>query len=235
MKIILTIIGYFVITSVVAQDLEQLSKSRQFSEIRSNMVLNRFEVGNDGNGPKVDGSPYLYKSWKNPSKIFYGDKVYTVPIFNYNIYSERFEAKLSEDSLFIINTRDLKKIIINDKVFGRYLDPEFQRNSYFEEIIKIDDDNLLLKKYTIKIMPGPTNPLTKEKLGNDRLIQGANYYICDLKDEDKLKKIKLKRSTILSLFQSENVKSVRDYVKDNGLNYNRENDIKTIIRYYNSL
>ena len=225
----------FCIYASHAQNLEQFSKSRQFTDIRSNLVLNGFSVGNNRNGLKVDGSPYLFKSWNNPSKIVYGDKVYIVAIFNYNIYSERFEAKLSEDSLFIINPRDIKKVIINGKVFGRYLDPDFYRNSYFEEIAKINDDNLLLKKYTVKIMPGPINPLTKEKLGNDRLVKGENYYICDLKDENKLKKIKLKKSTVQSLFNKEVLGEIKKYVNNNDLNYRNPEDVKKILQFYNTL
>jgi len=235
MRILILVLSFLLCFLSTAQDLQQFSRSRQFTDIRSNLVLNGFKVGNDENRAKVDGSPYLFKSWNNPSKIVYGDKVYTVAIFNYNIYSERFEAKLSEDSLFIINPRNIKKVVINGKVFGRYLDPEFQRNSYFEEIAKINDDNLLLKKYTVKIMPGPLNPLTKEKLRNDRLVQGENYYICDLKDENKLKKIKLKKSTIQSFFRKEVLDDIKIYVKENHLNYRDIVDVKKIVQYYNSL
>jgi len=234
MKFILLILGYFFISTVVAQDLEQLSHSRQFTDIRSNLALNGFSAGKD-NGLKVDGSPYLFKSWNNPSKIFYGDKVYTVAIFNYNIYSERFEAKLSEDSLFIINPGGVKKIIINNKVFVRHLDPEFQRNSYFEEIATIGNDDVLLKKYTVKIMHGSINPLTKEKLTDDKLVHGEIYYICSLKADNTLKKIKLKKANIQSLFNKEALDDVKKYVDENHLNYRNPEDVKKIVQYYNAL
>ena len=122
-----------------AQDLEQISRSREFTDIRTNMNLIGTSDVAGKNQSNVSGSPYLYNSWNNKAKIYYDDKVYVINNFNYNIYSERFESKLSEDSILIINPRNIKSILIDDKVFGRYLDPEFIRNSYFEEIVKFDN------------------------------------------------------------------------------------------------
>jgi len=219
---------------LLAQNLEQISRSKELTEIRNNLNLDGFKASKDRNRPDVDGSPYLYKSWNNHSKIYYEDRVYVISNFNYNIYSERFEAKLSEDSILIINPGNIKSILINNKTFGRYLDPEFQRNSYFEEIIKIDDNNLLLKKYTIKIKEGARNPLTKEKLTNDQLVNEEIYYICDLNDNE-LKKVKLKKTTIQSLFRKDALENIKNYVNENHLNYRDPDDVKKIVEHYNTL
>ncbi len=216
-----------------AQDIEQLSRGNQLTEIRSNMNLEGMKDASDKNLPKVDGSPYLYKTWNNPTKIYYSDKVFIISNFNYNIYSERFESKLSEDSILIINPRNIKNILINDKTFGRYLDPEFQRNSYFEEIVKLEKHQLL-KKYIVKIKKGSINPLTKEKLNNDALVMDEIYYLCDLKDKS-LKKVKLKKSTILSLVKEESLEEVNGFVKTNRLSYKDLDDLKKIVQYYNAL
>jgi hypothetical protein len=191
------------------------------------------EVYNNKINEKVDGSPYLYKSWINHSKIYSKDKVYVINSFNYNIFSERFEAKLSEDSVFIIDPSMIKKISINNKIFARYLDPEFQRNSYFEEIIDFKG-NRLLKKYTIRKQEGSVNPLTKVKLTNDILIQGEDFYICNTADRE-LKKIKLKKSSVLSYIDKNYSDKVKEYVKENRLNYKRVADLKVIFQFYNNL
>jgi len=233
MKYFALIITILISTYVNSQDIQQLSRGRELTEIRNNLNLEGIKDINSRNLPKVDGSPYLFKTWNNPSKIYYSDKVYIISSFNYNIYSERFESKLSEDSILIINPRNIQNILINDKLFGRYLDPEFQRNSYFEEIIKFED-KLLLKKYIVKIKKGSLNPLTKEKLTNDALIVDEIYYLCDLKDMS-LKKIKLKKSTILSLVKEESKEELNGFVKTNKLNYNDIDDIKKIVQFYNTL
>lgn len=219
--------------SINAQDLEQLSRSREVTEIRSNLNLDGIKDVQGKKQSNVDGSPYLFKTWNNLSKIIYEDKEFVITEFNYNIYSERFEAKLSEDSVVIINPRNIEKIVINNKTFGRYLDPVYQRNSYFEEVAKVDG-LLLLKKYTVKIKPGALNPLTKEKLTNDALVQDEVFYLCDL-NNNKLKKIKLKKSTVQSLFNKDHLETVKNYVKEQRLNYKDAEDIKKIAKYYNSI
>ncbi|RIA10483.1 hypothetical protein OE09_2348 [Flavobacteriaceae bacterium MAR_2010_72] len=231
-RIILVLITLFNIT-VNAQNLEQLTRSREITEIRSNLNLDGIKDVQGKKQSNVDGSPYLFKTWNNLSKIIYEDKEFVVAEFNYNIYSERFEAKLSEDSVVIINPRNIEKIVINNRIFGRYLDPEFQRNSYFEEVAKVDDQ-LLLKKYTVKIKKGSLNPLTKEKLTNDALVQDEVFYLCDLKD-NKLKKIKLKKSTVQSLFNKDHIETVKSYVKEQRLSYKDADDLKKIVNYYNSI
>lgn len=234
MKFTLLLLAIFLSPMLNGQNLEQISRSRELTEIRNNLNLDGIRDRNDRNQPSVDGSPYLFKSWNNLSKIYYDDRVYVISNFNYNIYSERFEAKLSDDSILIINPRNVKSILINDKTFGRYLDPEYQRNSYFEEIAKFDSDQLLLKKYAVKIKEGPRNPLTKVKLTNDKLIRDDIFYLCNLKD-NSLKKIKLKNSTVQSLFRKEVLEDVKVFVEENSLNYRDPDDIKKMVQHYNTL
>lgn len=233
MKYIIFIITVLSTTAINAQDIQSLTRNRELTEIRSNLNLEGVREAGSKHQPDIDGSPYLFKSWNNRSKIIYENKEFVINIFNYNIYSERFESKLSEDSIFIINPRNVKNILINDKLFGRYLDPEFQRNSYFEEIIKIDDF-MLLKKYVVKIKKGSINPLTKEKLTNDALVMDEIYYLCDIKDMT-LKKIKLKKSTFSQLFKKEYIEDINSFVKINKLKYNDVDDIKKTVQYYNTL
>lgn len=234
MRIFLLVSCLLISTLINAQNLEQISRSREFSEIRTNLYLDSNRNIDGKNQSNVDGSTYLFKSWNNSSKIFIGDKVYILNSFNYNIYSERFEMKLTEDSIFIVNPGRVEKILINNRIFRRYLDPEFQRNSYFEEIVKFDNDNLLLKKHILKIKQGSTNPLTKEKLTNDCLVMDETYYLCDLRD-NSLKKIKLKKSVIFSLVEEDDLDDIKGFVRKHKLNYKDVDDIKKIVQYYHSL
>ena len=234
MKISILIMLFAFCSVLKAQDLEQISRSREFTDIRTNMNLIGTSDVAGKNQSNVSGSPYLYNSWNNKAKIYYDDKVYVINNFNYNIYSERFESKLSEDSILIINPRNIKSILIDDKVFGRYLDPEFIRNSYFEEIVKFDN-YFLLKKYIVKIKPGSVNPLTKVKLSSDELKQDEIFYICDLENNNELKKIKLKKSTILGLIKTDYTDNINNYAKKDKLNYKSIEDVRKLILYYNAL
>ena len=167
---------------------------------------------------EVEGSPYLYPSWLTNAKVYFEQKEYTFPSLNYNVYAERFEAKLSKDSVFIIN---------------RYLDPEFQRNSYFEELARLNDV-VLLRKYFAEIQEAGLNPLTKVPMGAAKLLQKEKFYT--LKGEDEaLKSVKLKKSVILNLVDDDDVNILKTYAREHGLSFRNSDDVIQILLYYNSL
>jgi len=190
-------------------------------------LLNKKEEG------VVLGSPYLFEDWNNPAKIFFRDKIYRINSFNYNVYAERFEAKLSEDSVFIIDSWNVKKVIVNNRIFSHYLDPETHKVSYFEELAEFDSYRILSEHF-VTIKSGAINPLTKLKLNDDAFVKKEVFYLCDLND-NSIKKIKLKKSDIEPLFNKEKLNSLNKFVKANHLKYNDANDIFKIIRHYNSL
>ena len=191
------------------------------------------EVYNKKINNGVDGSPYLYDSWNNYSKIYFRDKTYEIKYFNYNIYADRFEAKLSSDSVFVINSWNVKKVVINDRVFNQFMDPEINTNSYFENLIDFDDYQIL-RKYNVKIKSSAINPLTNEKLGNDQIIKYETFYIYNNLN-NSLDKIKLKKSIIEPLFKTDNINMLNKFINNNRLNYKDINDIIKIVKYYNTL
>lgn len=190
-------------------------------------------VVNKSNQKKIDGTPYLFKNWFQKGKIYFEDRTYIIDALNYNVQAERFEAKISDDSVFALNHGNFYKVEINGKSFSRHLDPDFQRNTYFEDIIHFKSKQLL-KKYAVKIKEGQVNPMTMQKIQPDKYIKNEQFYI--LKDSsDELKKVKLKKSTILSLIDESNKPIIKEYVKENRLSYKRVEDVFKILNYYNTL
>lgn len=181
----------------------------------------------------IEGSPYLYQTWDNESKVYFDEKAYTFNAFNYNVHADQFEAKVSEDTVFIVNSTGVDKVVLKNRVFRRYLDPKSQQNSYFEEIIK-SKDFLLLRKYSTKIRKAEVNPLTKTPKGPPELIREENFYV--IKGEsNQLEKINFKKSSVLDLIDKKVVKEVQTYVKENRLKYNNLEDVTSILKYYNTL
>lgn len=181
----------------------------------------------------VEGSPYLYPSWLTNAKVYFEQKEYTFPSLNYNVYAERFEAKLSKDSVFIINPKGVDKVVLGNRVFKRYLDPEFQRNSYFEELARLNDV-VLLRKYFAEIQEAGLNPLTKVPMGAAKLLQKEKFYT--LKgEEEAMKAVKLKKSVILNLVDDDDVKILKTYAREHGLSFRNSDDVIQILLYYNSL
>lgn len=228
--LILNVLLLIVSTSLIAQN--TLVGGNNYSDTRSVVVNNGIWVTNPPVKKEIKGTPYLFDNWNNKSQIYIQDRVYDIPSFNYNIRSERFEAKFSEDSLLIINPRYIKKIVINNKVFKRYLDPEFERNSYFEEIIDVNETTIV-KKYIIKFQEGNLNPMTQQKISPDKFLKNEQYYLKD--NENELKLIKLKKSTILSLVQSDKRTIIKNYSKEKKLKFNKIDDVIRLLNFYKTI
>lgn len=198
-----------------------------------NNDLNEFGNGNwvklENQKVDVKGTPYLYDSWINNGKIYLNNKVLSVSTFNYNMQLERFEANLTNDSVFVIDPKGIKKVVIQDNEFIRTLDPEFQRNSYFQKIVSING-RFILEKHTVHIKEGQINPMTMQKNQKDALVKKEIFYIAD-DNGQKLKKIKLTKSSILSLIEKSKVSSVKTYAKENKLGFKNVKDIQDIIKF----
>lgn len=192
----------------------------------NNAIANNFDN-------TVEGSPYLYPSWINNASVYFDQKKYSFPSLNYNVYAERFEAKVSKDSVFIINHKGVDKVVLRNRVFKRYLDPEFQRNSYFEELARLNDV-VLLRKYYAKIQEASVNPLTKVPMGAAKLLQKEKFYTLKGGDE-AVKAVKLNKSVILNLVDDDQVKTLKTYARENGLSFRNSEDVIRILTYYNSL
>ena len=181
----------------------------------------------------IKGNPYLFENWNNHAKIFIGDKIYRIGLFNYNIALERFEAKLSEDSVLVISTGAVKKIEFNNIVLKPHYDIEFNKFSFFEELGNING-SVVLKKHVTRIIQGNFNPMTQKKNTPDRYVHEEHLYL--LKEEHKpLERLKLKKSAILGLMSSQEKIKVNEFVKKHNLRFSKVNDIQKIFKFYNSL
>ena len=204
----------------------------------TNGRLDNIGVNDFGNGmwvksgdqkADIKGSPYLYDTWFNSGKVFLNDRVISMMSFNYNLKLERFEAKISEDSVFAVDPQGIKKVEIRGNEFIRTLDPEFQRNSYFEKLADING-KMLLEKHIIELKEGQVNPMTMKKMQKDALIKREIFYIANDKGEE-LKKFKLKKGSILSLINKSKVSSVKDYAKENRLKFKNPKDVQSLLEY----
>ena len=181
----------------------------------------------------VKGSPYLFENWNNEAKIYMNDKIYKIGSFNYNIAKEQFEAKFSEDSVLVISTGSIKQIKINHIVMKPYYDSERDKFTFFEEIGSIKK-GMVLKKYVVKKVESNFNPMTQKKLGPDRYVNEEYLYLAD--NETKiLKRLKLKKSSILNLIDLKKKPEVLDYIKKNKLKYNNISDVHKILDFNNSI
>lgn len=87
----------------------------------------------------------------------------------------------------------------------------------------------LLKRYSVKLSPDPTNTLAKDKKVFEQYYE---YYIYN-KAKNELNKVKLKEKDIFKEMGNEQL--IKEYVDRNDLQYSREEDVKRLVHHYNSL
>ncbi|HLV40086.1 hypothetical protein [Xanthomarina sp.] len=191
-------------------------------------------VTNSTKSSRLKGSPYLFDSWNSSNALIYtkNKKAYKFNKLNYNVQLERFEAKFSEDSILAFNPGNVDKVVIEGRTFKRYLDSEFQRNSYFEELV-VTNSVVILRKFEIAIKEGMFNPLTQQKTTDDSMIVKEKYFYTT--DKEELKPIQLKRSAILKVVDADKRDILKQYAKDNNLSFKEVNDLKLIFQHYNTL
>lgn len=230
-KIQITLI-LFLFTSPVI--FSQGSTASSVSDNNAN-TLNRI-AGGDGNQtnrvgvvmrfinpPKiVDGSIYLFESWKNyPVNVISKDKKsYTLNNVNFNLRTNRLVTKLSKDSVFVFDMTKIDNINILDKTFKKI---DTQIGNRIFEVIFESDDMSILNFHSVKLVEGSVNPMIGRK--TDKLMHRETFYV--LKGETVVE-FRLKKKDILNLIpRDENEKSkLIQYYAANRLSFKSIDDLK---------
>ncbi len=203
--------------------------------------INNYQNLNAGSGiwikninkSKVSGSYYYFNNWKNTAVIYTIDnKGYKLKNVNFNIKDNRLEAQIRNqvaDKIFAFNTSDVSKATIGNHTFVSKILPN-KPNTLVERLLSSSNANLY-KYYENEIKEATVNPMTHQKMGDDKIVLKTTLF---LELDGKIKELRLKKNSILTMFKNKE-KEIKSYVKENKLSYKAEEDVKKIIDYYNSL
>ena len=175
------------------------------------------------NPPKiVDGSIYLFESWKNyPVTVTSKDnKSYALNNVNFNLRTNRLVTKLSKDSVFVFDMTKVDNINIQDKTFKKI---PTQIGERIFEVVYESEDMSVLNFHSVKLVEGSVNPMIGRK--TDKLIHRQTFYI--LKGETVVE-FRLKKKDILNLIpKDDNEKSkLIQYYAANRLSFKSLDDLK---------
>lgn len=173
----------------------------------------------------VDGSIYLYDSWKNYPVVVKSkdDKTFTLDNVNFNMRTNRLVTKISQDSIFVLDMKKIDNINILGKVFKKI---ESEIGNRVFEVIFESDKLSILNFHSVKLVEGSVNPMLSRK--NDKLIHKETLYIHNQKST---KEFRLKKKFILDSFASNESekKSIMKYYSMNKLSYKSINDLKKVL------
>tara|TARA_B110000495_G_scaffold172709_1_gene161813 strand:- start:149 stop:883 length:735 start_codon:yes stop_codon:yes gene_type:complete len=173
----------------------------------------------------VDGSIYLFEDWKNYPVIIKSkdNKTFTLNNVNFNLRTNRLVTKISQDSIFVLNMKQIDNINILGKVFKK-IDSEIGSRVF--EVIYESDKVSILNFHSVKLVEGSVNPMLSRK--NDKLIHKEVYY---LMNDSGITEFRLKKKFILESFANNEAekKSLLKYYSKNKLSFKNLNDLKNVL------
>ena len=174
----------------------------------------------------IDGSIYLFDTWKNYPVIVNSKdkKTFTLNNVNFNLRTNRLVTKISEDSIFVLNMKSIKDVTIKGKVFKK-IDTEIGSRVF--EVIYESDRVSLLNFHSVKLVEGSVNPMLSRK--TDKLVHKEEYYISN---EQGITELKLKKKYILDAIANNDAEksSLLKYFTKNKLSFKKINDIKVALK-----
>ncbi|WP_405251158.1 hypothetical protein [Dokdonia sp. Asnod3-C12] len=177
----------------------------------------------------VEGSYYVFENWENNAVIELnnGKKYVLEQNFNINAYKGSFESKISEESVYIFELGDIKKVNIN---YNPYVVKYFKKENKFVLFQELGNYNgkTLLKDFKAELIQRGSDPYRGNL--NDQIVINSNYYISQ---NDEIIKIKLKKSSIINQFDNES-NAVKTFMKDEKLSFKEDNDLRKLFRFLNN-
>ena len=174
----------------------------------------------------IDGSIYLFDTWKNYPVVVKSkdNKTFTLDNVNFNLRTNRLVTKISQDSIFVLNMKSIETVNIQGKVFKK-VDTEI--GSRIFEVIYESDKVSLLNFHSVKLVEGSVNPMLSRK--TDKLVHKQEYYALNDKG---ITQFNLKKKSILNSFASNSAEknSLSKYFTENKLSFKKINDIKVALK-----
>jgi hypothetical protein len=173
----------------------------------------------------ITGSVLLSDNWVSDAvvKTIEGN-TYLPKAINYNVELATFVIKIAEDSLFTLDKTKVKSIQFKSKSF------EILNDKYYENLSKGKLN--LYKEYYLSLKKGAIDPISKSKISDDKYVIKSKYYI---NENDSLKELKISKKQILKLCTKDKVNAVKKFIKENKLSVKEDDDLRKILKYYNSI
>lgn len=219
MKYYITTIALLATLNIFAQDKPLSYETQALGEYRF------FDTA-----PKTIGSNYLFEKWDNMNIAYLRDTIVRFETLNINVKDNNFESKISEDQVYVISPTSLKYVKFNDKVYKYYYDNNENKNRIFQ-VVAGNEEYTILKGFKTHMIEGKTNPVVTEVINKQVIDKRTYVYVIKSKS---IQRVHLNKKNMLPLFGNKK-KKIEKFVKDNKLSYKKDEDLKSIFKYYNQI
>lgn len=199
-----------------------------------------FSTGNffmRGNRPStkektIDGTPYI--NGNDFSKVVIGGYSKNVQNLRYNANEDEMEFKEGEEIYFTNKEDGLKIDFPTLRKTYQCLNYSFDNKNRFGYLVLLVDHPKysLFKKEKIELLKGEKSPNAYSKDANDYYAKQKDLYL--VRKENTFHKFPKNQKELINDF-SLNKNEAEKFIKDNKLNFSKEEDLKKIIDYLNNI
>lgn len=177
----------------------------------------------------ITGTNYLFKSFEGLYVVTNkAGNSFKLLNLNYNLTHGTLETKISKDSVFQYDLKEIEYVVAGNR---KYKNIEINSVSGLVLEVFAGKNFDIYKKIGISVMEGTINPMTQEKIQQDKYVQDYTYYISQ---NGNFEKTKLNKSAVLKLVKDKQ-SEVKEYAKANNLDFSNDMDVSIILKYYESL
>lgn len=209
-----------------------LGSSLQINAQRNDVMLTNSQSLDDNLYEGVEGSPFYFKTWQKGTiyPITDNEPVQEV-LLNFNGYTRNFEIK-KENRYIALDEKYYDKVAINNKkkslVFETGLLPK--RKAQFVKVVYQGTDFHVLQDFHVSLVTREQKRYAGD-IEIQEFVKRPTYHFVE---NGKSKLLKLKKKNILGLFPTHQ-SSLGNYAKQHRLKLNSENDLVTLLTYYEEL
>lgn len=225
----LLLIGAVSITGLHAQDnVDRFFMSQQLNS--SNNLMATYNA----NAGIIDGTPFYNTSWQKGSIKANDGNSYDALDLKFDAFSSLLMIKFKGDSLIVFPQ------VIGEFTLNNNGKPEHFKNGYYDEKLKIERTKYLqviaegywslYKDVQKELKESDFDPVFQTGSRVDQFVDKHRYLFVNPQGE--WSNLPLRRRQIERFFGEESEK-VRDYVRQNNLDYDNEEHLARIINYVN--
>ena len=177
-----------------------------------------------------EGTIYLFPNWEDKFEIYdIENKGFSFTNLNYNVLTKRIEAKISKDSIFRLETKNVNFINYASKKYRFYNIRDTRE--LFQELY-ISNNVTFLKGFNATYKEGYINPLTQVYIQKEKCYIIEKYF---LKLNNKIFiELKLNKHSVLKQL-GDKASQIKKYASISKLSFKSERDLFKIFQYYDTL
>lgn len=198
--------------------------------VKSNPVSGGLEYKKGLEG--TPGSAYLNPEWQLGVIVMKDQSVIENLPMRYNLYTQQIQFVKEGDTMAVGNPEDISKIRIADKefVYLEYLDNNLIKSGYFE--VRQEGTCRLLKRWKAMYHLSDENSENEDDETTDTFIKDCHCYL-QFGDRPAFSASHNKNQLIASFGDKSD--RVKDFMKKSNIKLKDEEDLKMVVKFYNSL